>query len=342
MNSSRLTSHKRTGRRLLGASLVACLAVPLAGLHNTAVASPVPPQYAVADLGTLGSTSVATGVNNAGTAVGWSLVGSTQRAVRYQSGAVTDLGTLGGNEAMARAVNGSGDIAGSATKPNQLHHAFRWNGVMNDLGTLSSPTTISTATDINDAGDVVGGSYNAQGAYHPFRSSGGTMTDLGALGNANGTSYATGTNNNGDVVGSSQTNGIGSPTHAFLVSGLYTGGIMADLGTLGGTHSGANEVNDTGVIVGWSQTTSGSSHAFVTVYGGAMVDIGTLGGNASEAFAVNEDNVVVGDADTTSGAAACLRARRLHHEGPERADSCRVGLGTDKGVGYQRYRLHRR
>jgi probable HAF family extracellular repeat protein len=301
MRSSRLMS--RTGfRRLIGASVLIGLTVPLYGLRAAAEASPVPPRYEVTDLGTLGSSSVATGVNNAGVAVGWSTVGAARHATRYQSGTVTDLGTLGGGEATARAVNSGGVITGSAALPSQTNHAFRWNGAMTDLGTLSSPSAVSNGSDINDAGDVVGGSYNSQGWYHPFRSSGGVMSDLGALGNQAATSYASGTNNNGDVVGSSQTNGIGSPFHAFLVSGLYTGGVIADLGTLGGTHSGANEMNDTGVIVGWSQTSSGSSHAFVTVFGGAMVDIGTLGGSTSEALAVNSDNVVVGYSETTNGA----------------------------------------
>jgi probable HAF family extracellular repeat protein len=275
--------------------------VPLYGYHTAAEASPVPPRYEVTDLGTVGSSSVATGVNNAGVAVGWSTVGTTPHAVRYQSGTLADLGTLGGNEATARALNGTGDVTGSAALPNQTNHAFRWNGGMTDLGTLSSPSTVSNGSDINDAGDVVGGSYNAQGWYHPFRWSGGVMTDLGALGNQAATSYASGTNDNGDVVGSSQTNGIGSPFHAWLVSGLYSGGVMADLGTLGGTHSGANEVNESGVIVGWSQTGGGSSHAFVTVFGGAMSDIGTLGGSTSEALSVNSENVVVGYSDTSSG-----------------------------------------
>jgi probable HAF family extracellular repeat protein len=295
------TRARRTCR-LITALIVACVGFPLFGSVG-AGASPVAPRYEITDLGALGANSTATGVNNAGTAVGWAAVGVRQRAVRYQSGLVTDLGTLGGDDSYAQAVNSVGEVAGSASRPNQLHHAFRWNSTMTDLGTLGGSSDISNATDVNDLGDVVGGSYNVQGTYHAFRHSGGAMRDLGALGIQSGLSYASGTNNVGDVVGSSDVNGIGSPWHAFLLSGIYTNGTMADLGTLpGGTNSGANEVSDTGVIVGWSDKGAGSAHAFLTVFGGAMVDLGTLGGSTSEAFGVNADNVVVGAAETSSGA----------------------------------------
>ena len=42
----------------------------------------------------------------------------------------------------------------------------------------------------------------------------------------------------------------------------YSGGVMTDLGTLGGATSQANGINDNGQIVGYSTTASGQIHAF--------------------------------------------------------------------------------
>ena len=47
--------------------------------------------------------------------------------------------------------------------------------------------------------------------------------------------------------------------------------------TAGGQNSRATDINEDGVIVGWSDTKSGDTHAFV-YQNGVMKDIGTLGG----------------------------------------------------------------
>src|SRR5208283_3124207 len=77
----------------------------------------------ILNLGSFGgdySVSIATGVNDAGTIVGYSnsiAPGSSTHAFRYtQSGGMQDLGTLGGDESFALGVNNSGEIIGySAT-----------------------------------------------------------------------------------------------------------------------------------------------------------------------------------------------------------------------------------
>ena len=74
---------------------------------------------------------------------------------------------------------------------------------------------------------------------------------------------------------------------------------MHDLGTLGGDSSYALGIGETGDIVGWSDTASGGSHAFL--YHGTMHDLGTLGGDCSYATGINDSGEAVGYSDTCGG-----------------------------------------
>ena len=74
-----------------------------------------------------------------------------------------------------------------------------------------------------------------------------------------------------------------------------------DLGTLGGTYSRANAVNDSGQVVGYASLADGTSHAFSWTAAGGMVDLGTLGGTSSSAAAANDSGQVVGTAYAADG-----------------------------------------
>jgi probable HAF family extracellular repeat protein len=75
---------------------------------------------------------------------------------------------------------------------------------------------------------------------------------------------------------------------------------VTDLGTLGGTWSFANSINDRGQIAG-SATLPGDSatHGFLW-QNGQLTDLGTLGGNDSYAVSIDESGVVTGGAETTN------------------------------------------
>jgi probable HAF family extracellular repeat protein len=51
---------------------------------------------------------------------------------------------------------------------------------------------------------------------------------------------------------------------------------MHDLGTLGGTVSTGQGINDSGHVTGWSYTDVGAEHAFVYAQGSGMVDLNSL------------------------------------------------------------------
>lgn len=164
------------------------------------------------DLGALPGTnsSIVGWINNRGLAVGSStnslidpLTGWPEEvAVLWSQDAIINLGTLGGNESQADAINDRGQIAGFSANtmldsfPSPLgapgfgtqQRAFIWElGTMRDLGTLGGPD--ANALLINECGQIAGISYtsstpNASGTptVHPFLWENGKMLDLGSLG----------------------------------------------------------------------------------------------------------------------------------------------------------------
>ena len=111
-----------------------------------------------------------------------------------------DLGTLGGRETVAAAVNGQGQVVGWSRTRSGSWHAFLWQrGVIQDLGTLGGRS--SKALAINSTGVVAGFATTRRGAYHACLWQKGKVTDLGAqLGRRN--SMAAGINDSGQVLGS--------------------------------------------------------------------------------------------------------------------------------------------
>ena len=116
-----------------------------------------------------------------------------------------------------------------------------------------------------------------------------TVTDLGTL--HAGSARIHGVNESGQAVGASG-HPHGADTHAFFWQ--KQGGIR-DLGTLsGGDYSSAFAINDSGVVVGTSNTST-SMHAFSWTTSQGLQDLGTLPGtNASSAFAINNQGQIVG------------------------------------------------
>ena len=170
---------------------------------------------------------------------------------------------------------------------------------MQDLGTIGGAS--SSAYGINASGQVVGAStWTSLSDYgHAFLYSNGKMQDLGTLGGIYGSS-AYGINASGQVVGYSYITGAGNNIfsnvfHAFL----YSNGTMQDLGTLGGSDSQANGINDSGEVVGESDTTNDSAqHAFL-YSNGSMTDLNSLispssGWTLLDATAVNDNGQIAG------------------------------------------------
>jgi probable HAF family extracellular repeat protein len=198
-----------------------------------------------------------------------------------------DLGTFGGNESRAIAINEQSQVIGWSQRSNAAVHAFLWQGGhMRDLGTLGGRRSEPSA--LNERGQVAGVADTTSGQSHAFLWANGRMRDLGILGGS--WSEAKAINARGEVVGISE-DGAGR-THAFL----WQNGRIRDLGTLGGKESDAVAINDRGQVVGRAETKSGLPHAFLW-QAGRMKDLGVLPnlgkGFASEALAINQRGQVV-------------------------------------------------
>ena len=159
------------------------------------------------------------------------------------------LGTLGGSESVAHALNEHRQVVGySHTDPtsNLPRVAFIWDSVngMQSLGTLGG--TRSVALKINNVGQVCGNAQIASGETHAFfwdATQG--MIDLGTLGGAN--SSILDMNELGQIVGIADT--PNSERHLFLWD-PDTG--MQALGIVGGIdyHFDAT-INDAGNVAGY-------------------------------------------------------------------------------------------
>ena len=265
------------------------------------------------DLGTLpgGSSSWAEWISESGQIAGRAenglidpQLGIPQTiAVVWQDGQIVSLGTLGGNQSAALAINNRGQAIGIAANaildPFSLAgfatqtRAFLWeNGEMRDLGTLGGPD--SFAQYINERGQVAGFSYadstpnDTTGipTVHPFLWENGRILDLGSLGGTFGD--VSGLSARGEVVGE-----MTLADDEFQHPYLWRGGTLIDLGTFGGSNGGATAINNAGEVVGVADFPGDVLHNAFLWKNGVITDLGNLG-ITSFAHGINSKGQVVG------------------------------------------------
>jgi probable HAF family extracellular repeat protein len=216
---------------------------------------------------------------------------------------------------------------------NVKHHHYR----LVDMGTFGGPASwvgpqFLASPTLNTGGVTVGGSSTSvsttstsnllvcgglQGLIpfvnHAFRWKDGTVTDLGALPGGDNCSNAVSVNSRGRIVGISE-NGLVDPLTGINETRAvrWKDGKIWDLGSFGGNQNGANGINDSGEIAGFSLNTIpdpyslfdfllGSSNgtqtrAFLWQHG-QMQDLGTLGdgtGPDAAALFINQRGQIAG------------------------------------------------
>ena len=185
-------------------------------------------------------------------------------------------------------MNNAGQIVGATPATISTNRAWWYNGTK-VIEFSSCGGTGCRALDINGAGQIVGNI-----GRDPYIYSHGKFIDLAAYARPQGVASAI--NDLSEIVGwytliPAPGENFPPERHAFL----YRGRRLTDLGTLGGTESGATSLNNSGQVVGYATSYTGESHAFLFERD-RMRDLGTLGGTASRAHGINEAGQVVGSA----------------------------------------------
>ena len=267
-------------------------------------------EYAVVDLGELTNTAAGTSasVNGINLTTQVSLTvspdGLVYRGMLYANGVSTNLGTLGGANSFATAINASGKVVGRSQTGAGITHSFVWTPGGTD-GVVSNPQMkdlnpaggSSQATAINTSGQIAGvmavSGPGMQVNDRAFLYTNGTTKQLPLPTTGNySLSYAYGLNDAGKVVGEVYTN-QGITGHAFI----YNGTTSTELGDLGGGSSTALAINKNDKVVGYSANSDGFDRAFV-YSNGTMNDLGTLGGNYAYANGINNNDQIVGGSFT--------------------------------------------
>ncbi len=230
---------------------------------------------------------------------------------------VTTLPTLNGGKAtrhnpnVAYAINESGQVTGVSAG-----EAVVWtpgSGVQ-DIG-HNSCLGCAPVGGINDQGDIVG--LGDVGGFLWTKSGG--MQALGTSSQPSGVNHA-------DQVTGSFFVGPNQDSHAFLWSSANP--VLKDLGTLGGTFSFAYGINDSGAIVGFSETSGGGESTFLWKENTGMQPLPAA---LFSAFAINNHEQVAGS--SSAGAAIWTQAGGVQDLGvlPGASGSLAVAI-SDRGT----------
>lgn len=225
------------------------------------------------------------------------------RLVPSASYAITDLGKmLGATFSEAFAINASGVVVGTWEKPGSgdLHAFIFANGRVTDLGSFGEVGAL--ATGINDA-NTVAGSLESGASLVTFLDKAGTMSQIAGITVSEG---HVSINDLNEVLGYSTATDDAT---------IAVGGKIVDLGSLAGHGSVGMGLNNSGAVVGYSNTgatvtSTGTvpfgpaasaplavAHAFL-FQNGKMTGVVTLGGTDAVATALNSAGVMVGYSQT--------------------------------------------
>src|SRR5205823_11998796 len=91
-----------------------------------------------------------------------------------------------------------------------------------------------------------------------------------------------------------------APWRTYVVAPGATMSTATDIGTLGGSYTFAEGMNDNGQIAGWSGLSGSNWHAYLYTPDTGMHDLGAPNSSYSHAYDVNNAGQVVGWVDNVS------------------------------------------
>jgi len=232
-------------------------------------------------------------INNKGWVAGWARPtwDVMPRAFRWTPAAgMVSLGAFG-EASEARAINDAGTVVGFSDTPGAYGRAFAWTEAGGLRAVDGASGIFSLASDINEAGTIVG-----RGSDYQFIrdiallwTPQGTQIDLGA---GSGSS-ADRINEKGLVIGQANDEPNANRSHGFVWSPNHG---MVKLGAVGGDASYASSLNNRGQVVG-----ALGNRAIAWTRAGGVVDLNTRIPGAPPALSLYQA-VAVSD----SGAIAAL------------------------------------
>lgn len=217
---------------------------------------------------------------------------ASSASLALPSYSVLALPIVGPSYAQPYAINNAGIVVGRVPFGNWDYRAFSSDGTtMTNLAAVSG-VTITLAYAINNVGQIVG----SGGTSGAFIYDNGVVTEPPTLGGPNASAF--GLNDLGWVVGISQNSA--QQSQAFIYKNGTTSPLKNLTPGLLNAASTAYAVNNSGAIVGISNTTSGDV-AVRWDPDGNVYALGGFGGTNSVAAAINEAGQVVGYAEYTPG-----------------------------------------
>jgi probable HAF family extracellular repeat protein len=257
------------------------------------------------DVGSLGGLTVARDINNNGAVVGKSQQpGGRWRAFSSTNGVIRDLGgsTVSNIWEEAVATDFWGDVVGVESVLGTLGAT----GVRYDSGVatpfarflVQPPQGWATpkAVDMNDSRDVVGLIQSGGSNIAVLSTNFGYLWNrIAGVAGLEFSTFPVAMNRYAHVVG---TAGNGFPVRAFISRNAALP--ATDLGTLGGSLSGANGINNYDWVVGWAEATNGGGPRAFLHDGTQMIDLNTMLWNPGgwllrEGLSVNDAGLIAGE-----------------------------------------------
>jgi probable HAF family extracellular repeat protein len=201
-------------------------------------------------------------INDSGSVVGHLRPGGGDQVIGFVRDAAgeRDLLGVGGVDAIANDINNQGEIVGTAFHTDGSTQAVIWRkGKPSEIDV--EPGFYGSAVAINQRGDVLGKHMPAYpgdpNVYKGFVWSNGKVIDLPTVGVMDGVPYSSSIpdaiNDSGEVAGR-----LGVSSNQYQAA-IWINGQATDLGTLpGDVTSEATAVNDSGMVVGFSEGKNGT------------------------------------------------------------------------------------